>query len=164
MLEYLRYEKLINNKAANYASISHLTKRNFYTHSPQPTASELLNLVIIIHKFFIFLSFFGCTHSISKFPGQGSNSSCSCNLRHSCGNGRSFTHCARPEIKPAPPQRQCRIINPLYHSRSSTFPAIYTLYFCITCNKVMSCMVLNFIYMAYTICITLQQAYLHSIL
>ena len=35
-----------------------------------------------------------------KFLGQGSDPSCSCNLRHSCGNAGS-AHCARPGIEPA---------------------------------------------------------------
>ena len=70
--------------------------------------------------FFFSLSlFFSWTHSILKFLGQGSNPSHPCNLHHSCGNTRSLTHCARPGIKstpqqqPKPPQRQCRILNPL---------------------------------------------------
>ena len=32
--------------------------------------------------------------------GQGSDSSHSCNLCHSCGNARSLSHCAEPGIKP----------------------------------------------------------------
>ena len=54
---------------------------------------------------FVF-SLFGHTHSIWKFPGQGSNPSQSCNLHHSCSNTRPLTHCAGPGIKLAPPQRQ----------------------------------------------------------
>ena len=34
------------------------------------------------------------THNIQKFPGQGSNPSWSCELRHSCGNTGSLTHYA----------------------------------------------------------------------
>ena len=32
------------------------------------------------------------------------------------GNARSLTHCVRPEIKPAPSQTPCRVLNPLSHS------------------------------------------------
>ena len=44
----------------------------------------------------VFFLFFGfifspCTWALWKFPDQGSNLSCSCDLRHSCGNARSLT-------------------------------------------------------------------------
>ena len=38
--------------------------------------------------------YYGFTHNIQKFPGQGLNLSHSCNLCHSCSNTRSLTHCA----------------------------------------------------------------------
>ena len=69
--------------------------------------------------------FFGCTHGIRKFPSQGSNLSCSCDLCHSCTNARSLTHCTRPGIKPELQQqpellqRNCRIFNPLCHNGNS---------------------------------------------
>ena len=44
--------------------------------------------------------FFGRTCSIWKFPGQGLNLSCSCDLYLD-----PLTHCARREIKPMPPQK-----------------------------------------------------------
>ena len=43
-------------------------------------------------KFFSFL-FFGCTHNIWKFLGQGLNLSHSWDLCHDYGNARSLTHC-----------------------------------------------------------------------
>ena len=39
---------------------------------------------------FYFFKFYGCTHDIRKFLGQGLNLSHSCNLCHSWGNARSF--------------------------------------------------------------------------
>jgi len=57
--------------------------------------------------------FFSHTHGIQKFPGRGSNLSQNCDLcRHSSSNAGSFTHCTRPGIKPAPPQRQARPLTP----------------------------------------------------
>ena len=52
--------------------------------------------------FLALLFFFGRTCSIWKFPGWGLNLSCICDLNHSFGNAGSLTHCARPEIEPAP--------------------------------------------------------------
>ena len=43
----------------------------------------------------------------------------SCDLRHSCGNGRSLTHCRGPGIEPKLPQRQCQILNLMHYSRNS---------------------------------------------
>ena len=37
---------------------------------------------------------------LMEFLGQGSDLSCSCNLRCSCSNAGSLTHCAWPEIQP----------------------------------------------------------------
>ena len=54
-----------------------------------------------------------------KFPGKGSNPSHSCNLCHSCGNSASLTHWAQLGRKPAPPQKQHQVLNPLHHSRNS---------------------------------------------
>lgn len=34
-----------------------------------------------------------------EFPGQGSDGSCSCHLRHSWGNTESSTHCVRLGIE-----------------------------------------------------------------
>ena len=55
-----------------------------------------------------FKFFYSHAHGKWKFLSQRSNPSCSCNLRHSCENARSLTHCARPEFEPVPPQRQSR--------------------------------------------------------
>ena len=90
------------------------------------------NILIFI---FIFKFFYGCTHSIWKFPGLGSNQSCSrwpvsqpqqcqithriCDLNHSSGAG-SLTHRARPAIKPSSSWTLCQVLNPLSHNRNSS--------------------------------------------
>ena len=65
-------------------------------------------LIIFYFPFF----FFGCTHGIWKFPGQGSNSRGNCDLQHSYKNARSLTHCPGLRIKPVLPQRKGQMINP----------------------------------------------------
>ena len=52
--------------------------------------------------FYLFIYFFGHTCSIWTFPGQGSNLSHSCNLRHSCGNAGSLIHGPGPGTEPKP--------------------------------------------------------------
>ena len=69
-------------------------------------------------------SFFSCTYSIWKSPGQGMNPSCICGLCHSCHNARSLTHCARLGIKPAMPQKQVRSST---HCTTVGTPVIYVL-------------------------------------
>ena len=54
--------------------------------------------------FYLFFLFFSCTCGIWKFPGQGLNLNCSCDLHQSCSNTRSLTYHARPGIEPMPPQ------------------------------------------------------------
>ena len=49
----------------------------------------------ILH--FIVSFFYGHTHGIWKFPGQGVNVNPSCDLCHSCGNARSFNPLRRAE-------------------------------------------------------------------
>ena len=63
-----------------------------------------------LHADFFFF-FFDCTHSTWKFLGQGSNLSCSFDLRHSCSNAASLTHSAGSL------QRQCQILNLLPHQQ-----------------------------------------------
>ena len=65
-------------------------------------------------SFFLFLSFWGHTHGIWKFPGQGKSRSCSCQPQEHLiraesatyttahGNTGSLTHQARPGIEPSP--------------------------------------------------------------
>ena len=55
---------------------------------------EKFSTIIFPNLFLAHISFFFFqhTHSIWKFPGQGSNPSHSCNLCHSCDNNRSLTH------------------------------------------------------------------------
>ena len=66
--------------------------------------------------FGLVFGFFGCTQSIWKIPGQGSNLSCGCNLCHSCSNTRS--------LKSTVPQQQL-----LYH-----FLKVSLKRACIFCN------------------------------
>ena len=66
-----------------------------------------------------FFFFFGCSHGIWKFLGQGSNLSYSCDPHHSCCNARPLTHCAGLGIKPVLLPRQCQIPNLLCHNRNS---------------------------------------------
>ena len=60
--------------------------------------------------------FFGCTLSIRKFLGQGSNLSHSYDLCYSYSNTGLLTHCAGLWIEPELSQRQCQIFNPLCNS------------------------------------------------
>ena len=62
---------------------------------------------------FFFFFFFGHTLGIWKFPGQGSNPSCSCD------NTGSLTHSFGPGIEPVLPQRQGWILSPLNHNGNS---------------------------------------------
>ena len=48
----------------------------------------------------------GCAHSIWSFPGWGSDPSPSCDLRCSCSNAGSLTHCAGLWTEPSVLQRQ----------------------------------------------------------
>ena len=47
-----------------------------------------------ITLYFIY-SILADTHGMWKFPGQGLNPSCSCDLHYSCSNTGSLIHCAR---------------------------------------------------------------------
>ena len=47
---------------------------------------------------FCFCFYFPHALGMWKFPSQGSNSHCSCDLCHSCGNAESFTLCAIGEL------------------------------------------------------------------
>ena len=75
----------------------------------------------------LILFFNGCTCDIWKFPGQGSNWSCSCrpapqpqqhwiraayvSYTAACGNSESLTHWVRPGIKPTSSQGQYQVFN-----------------------------------------------------
>ena len=88
---------------------------------------------LIVFPSFFLPSLSSLTCCIQKFPGQGWNMSCSCDLHHSCDRIRSLTHCTRPGIKPAPqqqpkpPQRQCCI--PCHIGNSGSLSFFYFLYF-----------------------------------
>ena len=71
------------------------------------------------------------THSIWKFPGQGSNPNHGCNLCRSCRVG-SLAHFSRPRSKPALPQRQCQILNLQRHSGNSNFEIFWLIFKCYT--------------------------------
>lgn len=74
---------------------------------------------IVLFISFYYFFFNGCIHSAWKFVSQGLNPNCRFDLCHSYSNTGFLTHCTRPGIKPTLPQRQCRILNPLHHSRNS---------------------------------------------
>ena len=63
----------------------------------------------------IFFFFFGCTHGIWMFSGQGTNMSLICDLCYRFDNARSLTHCAWPGIKPAAPWTQYWNLKLLFH-------------------------------------------------
>ena len=84
--------------------------------SPLPTPHFIIFVPFLKNFNFNFLSFYGCTHSIWRFPGEGSNRGCSCwpqpqpqphGIRATSvtcttthGNARSLAHRGRPGIEP----------------------------------------------------------------
>ena len=68
-----------------------------------------------LNFFFLFLA----ASQHMEFPGQGSDSSCSFNLCHSCSNVGSLIHCAGPGID-AGSQCSRDATNPMCHSGNST--------------------------------------------
>ena len=69
---------------------------------------------------FIYLfCFFGHTHGILTFPGQGLNLTCSSDLHYSCSDAGSFSQCSRLGMEPTPPQKQPWILNLLCHSENT---------------------------------------------
>ena len=76
----------------------------------------LLSPAIFFILFVCFVCFFGCTRSILKFLGQGSNESHSCDLRYSCSNAGSLTRCSGLGIEPMWLQT---MLNLMCHSRNS---------------------------------------------
>jgi len=104
------------------AEVAKDTSRGFHSFQKDPPGEMLwtdspASFSRSPYIFFFFLSFWGCTRSTCKFPGQGSNRSCRCHstpqpqqhqiratsatytTAHS--NARSLTHGARPGIEPA---------------------------------------------------------------
>ena len=71
-----------------------------------------------VHIFF--LSFYSCTPSIWKLPGEGSNWSCMCDLHHSHSNAGSLTHWVRLGIEPTSSGAPCQGLNPLSHNGNSS--------------------------------------------
>ena len=66
---------------------------------------------------YLFLFLFGCTSGVEKFLGHGLNLSCSCSLRHRCGNTRSFNPLCRAGGGTCRDLNRCGwILNPRCHS------------------------------------------------
>ena len=82
-----------------------LSKTTIHEHK-RPAFSFAVIDFLLLHTSNIFFFFFGHLHGICTLPGQGLNSSWRCDLRHSCSNAGSLTHCARPGMEPGPQQRQ----------------------------------------------------------
>ena len=80
----------------------------------------------LTHYIFILFIYFGCTHGIWLFQGQGSNPSCSCWPMPLLQQCQILNPLHRVRIEPAPPQRQCWILNLLNHS--GNFHYIYTFF------------------------------------
>ena len=99
---------------------------------------RLYSLAMLDLVFFFLFFFFGSTCSIWKFPGQGSNLSCRCGLRHSCSNTGSLTHCARPRVK-STSQRQHWIPNLLHQSRNSYDSIFLSHFFLAALNYIIIC-------------------------
>ena len=68
-----------------------------------------------VSPFFFFFSLYPCTGHRWTFPGQGSNQSCSCRLRHSHSNTGS-----KPHLRPTLNLQQQQILNPLSEARDLT--------------------------------------------
>ena len=102
-----------------------LWRRRCESHSVTswPFTDSLWMAVYIIWSFyFFFLSFFffGHPRGIWIFPDQGiSNLSWNWDLRYSCSNAGSLTHCSGPGVSPAPPTETSGIINLLRHRGNS---------------------------------------------
>ena len=73
-----------------------------------------------IYEYLSFFFFFGHSHSIWKFPGQGLNPSCRCDLHNSCGNAKilNLQHCAGDQTQHH--HRDKPDHNPLCHSGNSS--------------------------------------------
>ena len=67
--------------------------RNLFYHKHSPSEVPKESIHQSSQEAFFFFPLFGCTHSIWKFPDQGSNPSRSRNLHHSFGNLGSSIHC-----------------------------------------------------------------------
>ena len=63
----------------------------FYPDHPSECRAPITRSACLL-SITIFFSFYVCTCGIWKFPGQGPNDSCSCDVRHSHNNTGSLTH------------------------------------------------------------------------
>ena len=95
-------------KVPGFLEVRSCVQQNWRLHtsshvSPWKALTGLLHLQLqhiqCTTECFVLFCFLGYTRGIWKFPGQRSNLSCSSDLQHSCGNTRSFTHCAGLGIK-----------------------------------------------------------------
>ena len=94
-------------------------------------AHALVSHLITLFYFYLY----GCTCSIWRFPGWGSNWSCSCRptphpqqdqiwatsvtCAAAYGNTGSLTHWVRPGIEPESSETLCQVLNVLSHSGNS---------------------------------------------
>ena len=75
----------------------------------------MFSVYVKVHSISFIYLFWGCTSSIWKLPGQGSNQSCSCWLHHSHSNvGQSHIFHLHHS------SWQCQILNPLSGARDRT--------------------------------------------
>ena len=81
----------VQHRSTNQSNLARKRKKNHWNGKQR-------RKIISVHRFYIYTD---PTCSMYKFLGQGLNPSSSCNLCHSCGNVRSFAHCAGPGIEPA---------------------------------------------------------------
>ena len=107
-----------------------------------PWHSNFFNVFLFFFAFFwgffcLFLfSFYSHTCGIWKFPGLGAESelpqpwqqwiwAISVTYSAVCGNARSLTHWARPEIEPASSGTLHQVLNLLSHSGNSNLPFLF---------------------------------------
>ena len=74
-------------------------------------------IVMYYPCFSFLLFFFGCP--VTRFPGQGSDLICGCDLCHSCSNGGSLAHSAGGQGLNLHPSTPEMLLIPLHHSRNS---------------------------------------------
>ena len=87
----------ISNHSTELDEEEKVQENGQHVYWPQPTSWNLF-LSLVEPIFFRFVGGFWPKPQHMKFPGQGSNSSHSCGLCHSCSNARSLIHCATWEL------------------------------------------------------------------
>ena len=94
--------------------------------------------------FFSFFFFFCHTHGIWKFPGQGLNLSCSCDLCHICSNAGSFTYCTGLRIRLTSTRDNTGSLTHCTHSRNSLFDFFIYPLVLVACCLVSMCLFFYF--------------------